>query len=287
MTLYEYLEKHYTPATAESYHREITIFLSNYTAAQVAGYAELISYLGVLRERYNNAATLNRILCSIKVYYDYLCSIGSRSDHPARSILLRDQRSRDVQLQDLFTGEELERLLGRKERYQALYYRNRVLMGLLVYQGLKPQEMALLSITDINLEAGSIYIKSTPTTNSRTLSLKPGQILLLYTWLQQVRPQLLKGATSDALLIGHRGKPMSADDIVKHVIRSYRNMYPERVVTAQAIRGSVIANLLVQGHDISVVQQFAGHKYPSSTERYRQSQVEALKTAIEQYHPMK
>ncbi|WP_436489817.1 tyrosine-type recombinase/integrase [Chitinophaga sp. ARDCPP14] len=287
MTLYEYLEKHYTPATAESYHREISIFLSSYPAAQVAGYAELISYLSVLRERYNNAATLNRILCSIKVYYDYLCCIGSRNDHPARSILLRDQRSRDVQLQDLFTGEELERLLDRKERYQSLSYRNRVLMGLLVYQGLKPQEMAQIGITDINLEVGSIYIKSTHTTNSRTLSLKPSQILLLYTWLQQVRPQLLKGVASDALLIGHRGRPMSADDIVKHVIRSYKHVYPERSVTAQAIRGSVIANLLQQGYDISVVQQFAGHKYPSSTERYKQSQVETLKAAIEQYHPMK
>lgn len=287
MTLYEYLEDRYTPLTAKSYHREILIFLSNYTAAPMATYAELISYLALLRERYNNAATLNRILCSIKVYYDYLCSNGSRDDHPARSILLRDQRSRDVQLQDLFTGEELEKLLERKERYPALYYRNRVLMGLLVYQGLKPQEMALLSVTDINLEAGGIYIKSTHTTNSRTLSLKPGQILLLYTWLQQVRPRLLKVATSDALLIGHRGTPMSADDIVKHVIRCYRNMYPERIVTAQVIRGSVIANLLAQGHDISVVQQFAGHKYPSSTERYRQCQVEALKSAIDQYHPMK
>ena len=287
MTLYEYLEKCYTPATVESYHREILIFLSNYTAAPMATYAELISYLVVLRERYNNAATLNRILCSIKVYYDYLCCIGSRDDHPARSILLRDQRSRDVQLQDLFTGEELERLLERKERYQALYYRNRMLMGLLVYQGLKPQEMALLSVTDINLELGGIYIQSTHTTNSRTLSLKPGRILLLYTWLQQVRPWLLKGAISDALLIGHRGTPMSADDIVKHVIRSYKNMYPGRAVTAQAIRGSVIANLLAEGHDISVVQQFAGHKYPSSTERYKQSGVEVLKAAIEEYHPMR
>jgi integrase/recombinase XerD len=234
MTLYEYLEKHYAPATAGSYYREIAIFLSSYTAAPMATYAELISYLGVLRERYNNAATLNRILCSIKVYYDYLCCIGSRNDHPARSILLRDQRSRDVQLQDLFTGEELERLLERKERYQALYCRNRVLMGLLVYQGLKPQEMGCLCTKDINLEAGTIYIKSTHTTNSRTLSLKPGQILLLHNWLQQVRPQLLRGADSDALLIGHRGRSMSADDIVKHVIRSYRNVYAERAVTAQA-----------------------------------------------------
>jgi integrase/recombinase XerD len=287
MTLQQYLEKHYTPATAAGYHREIRIFLCNYGHAEAASYNDLIAYVGVLRERYGNASTLNRILCSIKAYYDYLCHEGRRSDHPARTILLKDQRSRDVQLQDLFSPEELEQLLERKERYKALFYRNRVLMGLLIYQGLKPQEMALLSPEDISLEVGTIYIKPTPTTNNRTLLLKPGQILLMYSYLHSVRPQLLKGRDSDALLIGHRGQPMSADDIVKHVIRSYRNMYPGREVTAQSIRGSVIANLLAQGHDISVVQRFAGHKYPSSTERYKQSQVEALKAAIEQYHPMK
>lgn len=287
MTLQQYLEKHYTPATAESYSREIGIFLCNYGHAQVATYNDLIAYVGVLRERYNNASTLNRILCSIKVYYDYLCYDGMRSDHPARTILLKDQRTRDIQLQDLFSSEELECLLERKERYKALFYRNRVLMGLLVYQGLKPQEMALLGVSDINLEAGTIYVKPTTTTNSRTLSLKPSQILLMYSYLHSVRLQLLKGRESNVLLIGQRSMSMSADDIIKHVLRSYRDVYPGREVTAQAIRGSVIANLLAQGHDIGVVQRFAGHKYPSSTERYKQSQVETLKAAIDQYHPMK
>ncbi|QJB35671.1 tyrosine-type recombinase/integrase [Chitinophaga oryzae] len=287
MTLQQYLEKHYTPATAVGYHREVRIFLGNYGHADAATYNDLIAYVGVLRERYGNASTLNRILCSIKAYYDYLCHEGRRSDHPARTILLKDQRSRDVQLQDLFSPEELERLLERKERYKALFYRNRVLMGLLVYQGVKPQEMALLSPEDISLEAGTLYIKPTATTNSRTLSLKPSQILLMYSYLHSVRPQLLKGRESDALLIGQRSAPMSADDITKHVLRSYKGVYPGREVTAQSIRGSVIANLLAQGHDISVVQRFAGHKYPSSTERYKQSQVEVLKAAIEQYHPMK
>jgi integrase/recombinase XerD len=287
MTLHQYLEKHYAPETTKSYDREIAIFLCNYGSALTATYADLISYVGVLRERYNNAETLNRIVCSIKVYYDYLCNSGQRDDHPARSIKLRDQRGRDVQLQDLLTVEELEQLLDRKERYMALFYRNKVLMGLLVYQGLKPQEMASLSINDVNLSGGTIYIKSTHTTNSRTLSLKPGQILLLHNYLQEVRPKLLKGAISDVLLIGQRACAMQVGDIVKHVIRSYKNVYPGRNVTAQRIRQSVIANLLQQRYDISVVQQFAGHKYPSSTERYKQSEVETLKAAIEQYHPMR
>jgi integrase/recombinase XerD len=46
----------------------------------------------------------------------------------------------------------------------------------------------------------------------------------------------------------------------------------------------VIANLLKQNHDLRVVQVFAGHKYPSATEKYKQAQREELKKQIQKYH---
>jgi len=49
----------------------------------------------------------------------------------------------------------------------------------------------------------------------------------------------------------------------------------------------VIANLLKQGHDLRVVQTFAGHKYPSATEKYKQDDLEALKQEVLKYHPLK
>lgn len=287
MTIRHYLESRYTAATTESYLREIAAFTGNYPAADKATFTDVTAYIRQLRLRYTNPQTLNRIVSAIKVYYDYLCYSGERQDHPAKSIRLHDQRSRDVQLQELFTAQELEGLLGKTERYKALYNRNKVLMGLLVYQGLRVQEIAQIHVTDVDLDNGNIYIKSTPNTNSRTLTLKAPQIMVLHTYLKEDRPQLLQGKESATLLIGKGSQPMPAEDISKYVIRSFRNYYPGRVVTTQTIRQSVIANLLTQGHDISVVQQFAGHKYPSSTERYKQSEVEVLRAAIDQYHPMK
>jgi integrase/recombinase XerD len=49
----------------------------------------------------------------------------------------------------------------------------------------------------------------------------------------------------------------------------------------------VITNLLKAGHGLSVVQGFAGHKYPGTTQRYRQTEVETLKEAVNEYHPFK
>lgn len=287
MTLKDYLEKRYTKETAKSYMYEIDHYLAGQPAAATAVYTDVMNYIGALRTRYGNPATLNRILCSIKAYYDFLCDSEARSDHPARSIRLRDRRSRDVQLQDLFMMEELEGLLQRPERYGKLESRNKVLMSLLIYQAPYPVELEGLRVTDINLEAGTVRIGATAKANGRELSLKPSQILLFYHYLREVRPRLLKGGTSDRLLIGHRGEPMSAEDITKHVKRCFTQRYPGRTVNAQTIRQSVIAELLKQGHDLSLVQAFAGHKYPSSTERYRQDEIETLQAAVERYHPLR
>jgi len=286
MNLQDYLRKQYTADTATLYLQEINRYLTSHPRAATAVYKDILAYIGALRTRYNNASTLNRILCSLKAYYAYLCASGQRPDNPAKSILLKDQRSRDIQLQDLFTMEELETLLHRTERYSHLTSRNKVLMSLLIYQALYPVEMEALTTRNINLEAGTVYIKMTAKTNSRELSLKPSQILLFYDYIREIRPRLLRDSMTDQLLIGHRGQPMPAEDITKHVKRGFADLYPGRTVNAQTIRQSVIVHLLKQGHSLSVVQAFAGHKYPSSTERYRQSEIETLKAAIEKYHPI-
>jgi integrase/recombinase XerD len=281
-----YLQKHYSPDTAKAYKREIEIYLSNYPAAEKANYKDLTNYIGLLRNRYSKASTISRIVSSLKVYYDYLCSEGIRNDNPTKAIKLRDKQSRNIQLQDLFTTEELEILLTRKERYTNLDYRNKVLSSLLIYQALHPREMESLLIENINLDSGSIYIKSTYKTNSRTLQLKPNQILLFHQYIHEIRPKLLQQTESNVLLIGIRSGIMTGEDITKHIKRSFKGLYPNRKVNAQTIRQSVITNLLKQGHDLSLVQNFAGHKYPSTTEKYKQNEIETLKAAVNKYHPL-
>ena len=285
MTIKKYLLDHYTQDTAKIYLYEIDNYVANYPQAAGAVYKDIVSYIGALRNKYSNASTLNRILCSIRAYYDFLCYTGRRTDNPARSIKLRDQRSRDIQLQDLFSTEELETLLERPERYNNLAHRNRVLISLLIYQALLPGEMEALTVPEINLATGSIYIKATASTNKRELQLKPNQVLLFYQYIHETRLKLLGKDKSNALLIGLRGTLMKSDDIVKHVMRSYKGLYPGRQINAQTIRQSVIANLLKQGHDLSLVQAFAGHKYPSSTQRYKQNAIETLRDAVSKYHP--
>jgi integrase/recombinase XerD len=287
MNLNEYLNQRYTESTAKAYSREIEIYIGNVAGAEKALHKDIVEYLGALRKRYPNGKTIRRILGSIKAYYDFLAFTGKRKDNPSKSIRLRDKESRDIQLQDLFTSEELEQLLNRKERYNALEYRNKVLMSLLIYQALKPDEIARITLDDINLNGATVYIKGNRKTSSRELSLKPNQILLFHQYQTEIRPKLLKGGQNDFFIIGHRANPMTAEDITKHVKRSFKEVFAPRKVNCMTIRQSVITNLLKAGNDLRIVQVFAGHKYPSTTEKYKQTNVEALQTAINQHHPIR
>ena len=282
-----YLKERYTPKTAAVYNSDIETYLKNRPDAQTALYQDIVNYLGSLRSRYNNPKTINRILSSLKAYYEFLNRTGKRKDNPCKAIRLRDKQNRDIQLQDLFTGMELESLLERKERFKLLVNRNKVLTGLLIYQGLKPDEIARITLNDINLKEATIYIKGNEKTGNRELSLKPPQIMLLHEYMEQARKELVKTPLQESLLIGSRGEAMKGEDISKHVQRSFKGRFKGRTVNCQTIRQSVITNLLKAGNDLRIVQVFAGHKYPSTTEKYKQTGVEALKTAIQNYHPMR
>lgn len=288
MTLSQYLIKRYTKKTAQSYLREINIYLSNNPKAHYYNYAELIDYIGKLRQRYPNKSTLVRIVSSIKIYYKYLCFIHQRNDNPGKTIRLRDRINKDIQLQDLFTTQELEQLLTAKpERYNNLDYRNKVLISLLIYQALRPQEIQHLHLDEINLEEATLYIKSNEKNNGRTLALKANQILLFKNYIETIRIKLIRQKNYPNLLIGQRGEPVTSEDISKHIKRCYGKLYLPRTITAQTIRQSVITNLLKENKDLRIVQVFAGHKYPSSTEKYKQTHVVQLQLALEFYHPIK
>jgi integrase/recombinase XerD len=283
----EYLSKNYAKTTAKIYEREITIFLSYHPEAHTYKYKDVLNYLTILRQRYTKPNVIHRIWAAVKVYYKYLCATKQRPDNPAKNINLKDRISKDIQLQDLLSDEELEALLNIKEEiYLGLVERNKVLMSLLIYQALKPNEISTLELCNINLTESSIYVKSTLYGNARTLQLKGNQILLFKHYIETSRNKLLKTQHNN-LLVNQRGKAMTERDITKHISFCYKNIYLNKTVNCQTIRQSVITNLLKKGTDLRIVQSFAGHKHPSTTEKYKQNNVVQLKLALEFYHPIK
>lgn len=285
MKLQDYLNKRHTKGTADRYLRDIQIYRKANPNHKTATYSDIMDYIGKLRQQYKNPQSVRTILYSLKKYYSFLVYVKERKDHPCKFINLKDKQNRNIQLQDLFTTAELEQLLERKERYINLKTKNQVVLSLLVYQGLTTGELTRIELKDLDLEKAEIYIKSSSKLNSRTLKLKSKQILIFHKYITEVRPKIIK-RESNFLIINKLGNPETGEQI-SYLVSTSKHLFSDRNLNPKTIRQSVITNLLKSGNDLRVVQVFAGHKYPSATEKYKQTNVEELKKEVQKYHPLK
>lgn len=279
-----YLHQKFTPSTAKRYERDILQFIEEMDNPQTATQLEITAYIGKQRERYNNPQTLQVVLCAIKQYYQFLVDTGSIKTHPCKYLKLKDKLSKDIQLQDFFSAEELALLLQRKERYQDLKYRNKVILSLLIFQGLTTGEITRIQLHQVDLDTAEIFIMPSPMLNGRTLKLKAEQVMWFYKYIHLGRIKLLQKET-DRLIINKLGNPETGEQI-SYLVSTCKGLFTDRKLNPRTIRQSVITNLLNEGKDLRLVQVFAGHKYPSATERYKQSGSEELKAQILKLHPL-
>ena len=167
-----------------------------------ADYSQVLAHLGNLRDQGLKGGTVTRVLAAVKAYYDWLQQTKQRRDHPCKYIRLRYSKDQGINTAGLFSPEELETLMedvlpqtgqGRAV-YKRLYYRNKLIVSLLIYQGLATQNIINLETKDVNLESASIYIRATHQLNARTLGLHPRQVMLVSHYLTKERPELLKSS---------------------------------------------------------------------------------------------
>lgn len=286
ISLADFLRQNLRESSVESYLYTIEKYKKANRNADKYDYGKVMQYIEILRGNYQ-VSTLKTNIAGVKKYYDYLITIGKRKDNPARSIRLRDKTENPIQLQDLFTEKELQSLLHpREERYPFLAKRNKIIMSLLINQGLRIGEIVNLKLSDIDLEKATIEVTGTALTNNRNLPLKAEQIFLLHHYINRDRIKLKTWRNdNNKLLLGKLGTPIKTEDI-DYLITTYQKQYKKKL-TATIIRQSVLANLLTKNNDLRVVQHFAGHKHPDTTEKYRQTGLKALKVAIDKLHPIR
>lgn len=296
MTLRQYLQKKYSKSTLNSNLYNIRRFTDYYDKrAEKATYKDVLQYIEYLRKNYDlHPKTLRHRLYAVKIYFNYLLETGKRKDHPCSELYLKDKVSRQIQVDNLYSLETLENFL---ESYQIkqkkqLEIRNKIIISLLIYQALTVREIAGLEVENIDLEKCVIFIKGNkePTSKSpksRTLPLQAKQILLFYKYLTEDRSKLLtysnQTTANTYFILSQYGKRIDPHSISKIINESRKE---EDKIQPMRIRQSVIANLLKKENDTRIVQVFSGHKRASTTIQYKQTELEQLQNAINDYHPI-
>ncbi len=264
---------------------------------------EVTSYLKHLQNKGQHSRTRNINLNILKHFFSWQIESERREDNPAKHIKIRGTQGRT--LYPIFSKQELESIyhayqIPTKEHKKAKCNwfsnhllsksRNKAILSLMIYQGLCTDEVNRLTLQDVKLKEGSIFIAGTRKSNERTLELKPHQIMELMEYTLQVR-EALQSLTENKselyfLPTPSAGKKTLTDNdginIWKRLSQEIRNSQ-KKFINFQQVRTSVITHWLKQ-YNLRQVQYMAGHRYISSTEAYLAHQMEDLQADIEQYH---
>lgn len=152
-------------------------------------HAEMLDFADHLKKESMSINMINRMMLAVSYYFTWLQHDGQATPNPAAGIRLKGA-VRNVP-HDLLTKPELEALYESYTVKDERTHRNKVIIGLLVYQALTRDELHALRAEHLKLREGKIHIPQTGKLNTRILMLEPHQILELQEYQLLIRPKII------------------------------------------------------------------------------------------------
>jgi len=244
-----------------------------------------LKYIEHLKKGNLKPITLQKYIGNLKIYFDYLTSENCREQNIIKEINIKGVKRHIIH--NILEFEELEDLYysyPTNKGKEIARKRNKIIIGLLVYQGMNTRDLQLLEVENVQLYKGKIEVPGTKKSNSREIELKPFQLMEFMEYINEVRPKILREtnkATEQLLLpIGTSFKLHNTIGKMAKELKQINNGFTD----VKQIRTSVIIHWLKQ-NGLRKTQYLAGHKYISSTERYQQDDLESLHETINNFHP--
>ena len=286
-----YLEKKgYNSKTILTYQRSLIRFkkwCATYgTTPETIDYKIFLKYIEHLRKGNLKAITLRAYIGNLKTYFDYLVTENYRQQNIIKELHIKGVKqsiiSNHLEFEEL---EDLYYSYPTNKGKEIARKRNKIIIGLLVYQGLNTRDLQLLEVEHIQLYKGKIQVPSTKKSNPREIELKPWQLMEFMEYLNEIRPKLLRatGKSTEQLLLP-LGKSFKLHNTIGKLVKELKEIN-HSFTDVKQIRTSVIIHWLKQ-YNLRKAQYLAGHKYISSTERYVQDDLESLHETIKMYHPL-
>lgn len=243
---------------------------------ELLDYADLLGFIKSIG--HYSRGYQNQHLTALRLYFSYLKSVSRMSHNPAAGLYLRKEKRRAPH--ELLTQSQLESLYASYEAATPAAQQKKLMLSLVIFQALRREELEILTPDQLELRKGQIRIPATRRANARILKLQAHQVLDLASFLKDIRPTLFP---TPKLFTSPHGSPRLSNTLTG-LLRQLKTLDP-KVKSLRQLRQSVIREWLRSG-ELREVQYRAGHKYVSSTERYRFAELEALQKRLNKFHPL-
>lgn len=294
------LQKNYSNTTIESFISNVKRFKSWLEKENIeienVSYNDMTSYL----QGFENIAQCTKgcYLRGVKQYFNYLIQQEERTDNPVEFIQLRGLKRKT--LYDILNRQELDKLYSNykspdensKDKAQNWFKakvlaqkRNKVILGLVLYQALDARDLKLLTVNDVKLREGQLFIPGTRKSNERELKLEALQIIDMMEYLLTTRKELLQLTNKETQqLFISIGTSERFNNMMVYLMEHLHAINP-KVISVKQLKASVIVHWL-KLYNLRQVQYRVGHRYVSSTESFLVNEMEGMIEDIEKYHPI-
>lgn len=287
--------KSYSPRTIVDDLQNVKRFLLWYKSEEICQLSledqaqltvpELVEYINFLQQDRISPQVINQRLRSIRKYYDYLALEGYEISSFDK-LKVKGQVKKVIvdpldysDLEQLYSNysiyrEERQREQGKNfSGYKEATLSRKIMLGFMVFQGLKSAELKRVEKDHINEESGTLFLPGSRRSKSRELKLLSSQMRPLFKLLDALQDEQTHLFIKDV------------DNQLFQLIQELRGLN-QKVQTATHIRASVIIHWL-KLHGKRQVQYMIGHKWISSTEHYELQDLEELTSLLEAHHPFK
>ncbi|WJQ05545.1 tyrosine-type recombinase/integrase (plasmid) [Geobacillus stearothermophilus] len=289
-------EKGCSPNTVISYLNDVNQFLkdldlrpSDYvTSADIRKWIQQM--VSPVADKPLATSTINRRLNALRNFYSWAVEQGYVEHDPMKGISDLKTADEDQETIMWLTEEEFEDLLNRMRKMpvhsrgvdpEEKYRRDRAIVYLFVYAGLRVEELSNLKLTDIDLEMRRLRIVGKGM-KVRTIPISNILLAELQDWMA-FRAEMAKKkphvASSPYVFYSQRSPKFSVRGI-QRMVESYSP--PGKKLTPHMFRHTFCKWMLkATNNDIEKVRRLAGHSHIATTSRYLKDSYSDLADAVE------
>ena len=273
--------------TLDAYSRDLTsyaVYLKEHekvTDPAAVTQLMLLHYLNFLKSSGLSPRSRARSLSTLRSFHRFLLREKYTEHDP--TALIESPRSLPA-LPALLSKKEVERLLEAPVGDTPIAVRDRAMLEVLYATGMRVSELVGLRLGDLKLDIGCLNAFGKGS-KQRLIPLGEVAIEILREYLQNGRPKLLKGLTTEEVFLNARGKKLSRQGFWKNLQNYALKAEIKKKVYPHMLRHSFATHLLENGADLRSVQTMLGHVDISTTQIYTHVIQERMQKLHQQYHP--
>jgi integrase/recombinase XerD len=185
----------------------------------------------------------------------------------------------------ILESAEVQKILAQPDLRTARGYRDRTILEVLYSTALRREEVANLSVADVDTGAGYVRVREGKGGRDRVVPLGQSVGELIDAYLAGVRPEWPNAEHAAALFLNRWGNRMDPNAVWAVVRRYVRAAGIKKPVSTHTFRHTCATHMLRNGAPIRHLQEMLGHKSLETTQVYTRITINDLKAVHAKFHP--